>query len=68
MKRLNAETLDARLNGPDPGQKMPRRNKQIAPVFGKALDEPHFWAEEVEIELGESEEWDKASEQEEKSE
>jgi len=42
---------------------VPRRKKQIAPLSGKILDEPHLSAYEVEIELGESEEWDEASEE-----
>jgi len=66
MKHLDADALDARLNGPSLDGKLPRRKKQIAPLCGKALDEPHLCAEEVEIEVGESEEWDEASEQEEK--
>lgn len=65
MKRLNAEKLDSRLN---PDRNVPRRKKEIAPLSGKVLVEPHLSAYEVEIELGESEEWDEASEEEEKSE
>jgi len=60
MKRLNAEKLAARLN---PDRKVPRRKKQIASLSVRVLDEPHLSADEVEIELGESEEWDEASEE-----
>lgn len=63
MKHLNAEKLDARLN---PDRKVSRRKKPIVPRSAKVLDEPHRSAEEIEIEVGESEEWDAASVEEDK--
>lgn len=54
------------MTGPGPDGKVPRRKRQISPRLGKVLDEPHVSAEEVAIAVGESEEWDAASLEEEK--
>ena len=59
--RLDAISLEAELNNPGASRSVSRRKGTIVERLGEAIDRTHLSAEEVETEVGESEDWDKAS-------
>ena len=59
--RLDAISLEAELNNPGASRSVSRRKRTIVERLGEAIDRTHLSAEEVETEVGESENWDKAS-------
>jgi len=66
VRRLKATSLEAELT--DPGRTVSRSKRKLVERPEKVLGETHLSVEEVEIEVGECEEWDKASFEREESE
>lgn len=59
--RLNATSLEAELNDSGESRTVSRRRRKMVGWPEEVLDKPRLSAEEVEAEVGESEEWDEAS-------